>query len=163
DSTLVGMSYQLVDAGSVGGIPVDGGLFSLTIPLPPLDGEDVQLVLLARDSKDRERRVSVPFLVDDGAPNPRFAPGAGERGADARVTVDFGEAVSGTGVPAVLVPGGATGAYDSAHQRYVFSGLSNDTGYQITVDAGVVVDAFGNPNQPGVARFWTAAHPAQSG
>src|SRR6185295_3560357 len=29
DATLVGMSYQLVDAGVTGGIPVDGGLFSL--------------------------------------------------------------------------------------------------------------------------------------
>src|SRR5512147_1026770 len=63
DATLVGMSYQLVDAGTAGGVPVDGGLFSLTIPLPPLDGEDVQLVLLARDTQARERRVSVPFRV----------------------------------------------------------------------------------------------------
>src|SRR5215468_1125396 len=131
DSTLVGMSYQLVDAGSAGGVPVDGGLFSLTIPLPALDGEDVQLVLLARDSQDRERRVSVPFRVDDVAPRPRFAPGDGERGADVQLTVDFGEAVSGSGAPAALVPGGATGAYDSAHQRYVFSGLSHDTGYLV--------------------------------
>ena len=72
DSTLVGMSYQLVDAGTAGGIPVDGGLFALTIPLPALDGEDVQLVLVARDSQDRERRVAVPFRVDDVAPRPRF-------------------------------------------------------------------------------------------
>jgi len=163
DSTLVGMSYQLVDAGSAGGVPVDGGLFSLTIPLPALDGEDVQLVLLARDSQDRERRVSVPFRVDDVAPRPRFMPGDGERGADVQLTVDFGEVVSGTGAPAVLVPDGATGAYDSARQRYVLSGLSHDTGYLVTVDAGVVMDAFGNPNQGGAARFWTAAHPAQSG
>ena len=163
DSTLVGMSYQLVDAGSAGGVPVDGGLFSLTIPLPPLDGEDVQLVLLARDSQDRERRVSVPFRVDDVAPHPRFAPQDAERGADVQLTVDFGEPVTGTDAPAVLVPGGATGAYDSAHQRYVFSGLTHDTGYQVTVDAGVVLDAFGHPNEPGAARFWTAAHPAQSG
>src|SRR5689334_17689262 len=67
DATLVGMSYQLVDAGVAGGVPVDGGLFSLTIPLPPIDGQDVQLVLLARDSLSRERRVSVPFRVDDVA------------------------------------------------------------------------------------------------
>jgi len=163
DSTLEGMSYQLVDAGSAGFVPVDGGLFALTIPLPPLDGEDVQLVLLARDSLARERRVSVPFRVDDVAPHPQFAPGDGERGTDVQLTVDFGEVVSGTGAPAVLVPAGATGAYDSAHRRYVFSGLSHDVGYQVSVDAGVVLDAFGNPNQPGAARFWTAAHPAQSG
>jgi hypothetical protein len=163
DSTLEGMSYQLVDGGGAGGVPVDGGLFSLTIPLPPLDGQDVQLVLLARDSLARERRVSVPFRVDDVPPRPLFAPGDGERGADVQLTIDFGEAVTGTGAPAVLAPGGATGAYDSAHRRYVFSGLSHDTGYQVSVDAGVVLDALGNPNQPGVARFWTAAHPAQSG
>ena len=163
DATLVGMSFQLVDAGSAGTVPVDGGLFSLTLPLPPLDGENVQLVLLARDSQSREGRVSVPFRVDDVAPRPRFAPGDGERGADVQLTVDFGEAVSGTGAPALLVPGGATGAYDSARQRYVFSGLSHDTGYQVSVDAGVVLDAFGNPNQAGAARFWTAAHPTQSG
>src|SRR5262249_57421842 len=55
------------------------------------------------------------------------------------------------------------GAYDSTHQRFVFSGLSHDTGYQVTVDAGVVVDGLGNANLPSSARFWTAAHPAQSG
>jgi hypothetical protein len=163
DSTLQGMSYQLVDAGSAGSVPVDGGLFAVTVPLPPLDGEDVQLVLLARDSLGRERRVSVPFRVDDVAPRPRFAPGDGERGTDVQLTVDFGEVISGTGAPAVLAPSGATGAYDSTHQRYVFSGLTHDTAYQVTVDAGVVLDAFGNPNQSGAARFWTAAHPAQSG
>jgi hypothetical protein len=163
DSTLVGMSYQLVDAGSAGGIPVDGGLFALTVPLPVLDGEDVQLVLVARDSQDRERRVAVPLRVDDVAPRPRFSPADGERGADVQLTIDFGEAVTGTGSPAVLLPGGATGAYDSAHRRYVFIGLSHDTGYQVSVDGGVVVDALGNPNQPGTARFWTAARPAQTG
>jgi hypothetical protein len=162
-STLVGMSYQLVDAGSAGGVPVDGGLFSLTIPLPPLDWEDVQLVLLARDSQNRERRVAVPFRVDDVAPHPRFTPADGERGADPQLTVDFGEPVTGAGVPAVVVPGGATGTYDSAHQRYVFGGLSYDTGYRVDVDAGVVLDALGNPNQPATARFWTAARPAQTG
>ena len=72
DATLVGMSYQLVDAGVTGGIPVDGGLFSLLIPLPALDGEDVELVLLARDSQARERHVSVPLRVDDVPPRPRF-------------------------------------------------------------------------------------------
>jgi len=163
DSTLIGMSYQLVDAGTAGGVPVDGGLFSLSIPLPALDGQDVELVLLARDSLARERRVSVPFRVDDVAPRPLFAPGDGERGADVQLTIDFGETVTGTGAPAVLVPAGATGAYDSAHRRYIFSGLSHDTGYQVSVDAGVVVDALGNPSQSGIARFWTAAHPAQSG
>jgi len=163
DATLVGMSYELVDAGAAGGVAVDGGLFSLTIPLPALDGEDVELVLLARDSQDRERRVSVPFRVDDVAPGPRFAPGDGERGADVQLTVDFGEVVTGVGAPAVLVPAGATGGYDPAHRRYVFSGLGYATGYQVSVDAGVVVDSFGNPSQPGAARFWTAAHPSQSG
>ena len=163
DSTLVGMSYQLVDAGAVGGVPVDGGLFALTIPLPPLDGEDVQLVLVARDSQSRERHVAVPFRVDDVAPLPRFSPGEGQRGTDVQLTVDFGEAVEGTGAPAVLLPGGPTGAYDSAHRRYVFTGLTYATAYQVTVDAGVVLDAFGNPNQPGKARFWTAARPPQSG
>jgi hypothetical protein len=163
DSTLVGMSYQLVDAGTAGGIPVDGGLFALTVPLPALDGEDVQLVLVARDSQDRERRVAVPFRVDDVAPRPRFSPGDGERGADVQLTIDFGEAVTGTGAPAVLLPDGATGTYDSAHRRFVFVGLSHDTGYQVSVDGGVVVDAFGSPNQPGAARFWTAARPAQTG
>ncbi|HVP62350.1 MAG TPA: hypothetical protein VMT11_17460 [Myxococcaceae bacterium] len=163
DSTLVGMSYQIVDAGTAGGVPVDGGVFSLTVPLPPLDGEDVQLVLLARDSQNRERRVSVPFRVDDVLPHPRFSPADGERGADVQLTVDFGEPVTGAGAPAVLVPGGATGAYDSARQRYVLSGLSYDTGYRVDVDAGVVLDALGNPNQGGTARFWTAAHPAQTG
>jgi len=163
DATLVGMSYQLVDAGVTGGIPVDGGLFSLLIPLPALDGQDVQLVLLARDTQARERHVSVPLRVDDVPPRPRFTPGDGERGADVQLTVDFGEAVTGAGAPAVLAPGGATGGYDSEHRRYVFNGLSYATGYQVGVDAGVVFDALGNPNQPGAARFWTAAHPAQSG
>ena len=163
DSTLVGMSYQLVDAGTAGGVPVDGGLFSLTIPLPALDGEDVQLVLVARDSQDREHRVTVPFRVDDVAPRPRFSPDDGERGADVQLTVDFGEAVTGSAVPALLVPGGGTGTYDSAHRRFVYSGLSHDTGYEVSVDGGVVVDAFGNPNHPGAARFWTAARPAQTG
>lgn len=163
DATLVGMSYQLVDAGAAGGVPVDGGLFSLTIPLPPLDGEDVQLVLLARDSQSRERRVFVPFRVDDVAPLPRFSPGDGERGADVQLTVDFGEPVTGTGVPAVLLPAGPTGTYDSTHQRYVLTGLAYATGYRVSVDAGVVLDAFGNPNLAGAARFWTAARPAQSG
>ncbi|HUM13756.1 MAG TPA: hypothetical protein VLT82_22605 [Myxococcaceae bacterium] len=163
DATLVGMSYQLVDAGTAGGVPVDGGLFSLTVPLPPLDGEDVQLVLLARDSQARERRLAVPFRVDDVPPHPRFSPADGERGADVQLTVDFGEAVTGAGVPAVLVPGGPTGVYDSVHQRYVFGGLDHDTGYRVDVDAGVVLDALGNPNQAATARFWTAAHPAQTG
>ncbi len=163
DATLVGMSYQLVDAGTAGGVPVDGGLFSFTVPLPPLDGEDVQLVLLARDSQNRERRVAVPFRVDDVPPHPRFSPADGERGADVQLTVDFGETVTGAGVPAVLVPGGPTGVYDSAHRRYVFGGLDHDTGYRVDVDAGVVLDALGNPNQAATARFWTAAHPAQTG
>jgi len=163
DATLVGMSYQLVDAGVAGGVPVDGGLFSLTIPLPALDGQDVQLVLLARDSQSRERRVSVPFRVDDVAPLPRFSPGDAERGADVQLTVDFGEPVTGSAVPAVLLPAGPTGTYDSTRQRYVVTGLSYATGYRVSVDAGVVLDAFGNPNLPGTARFWTAAHPAQSG
>ena len=163
DATLVGMSYQLVDAGTAGGVPVDGGLFSLTIPLPALDGEDVQLVLLARDSQSRERRVAVPVRVDDVAPRPRFFPADGERGADVQLTVDFGEPVTGADVPAVLVPGGATGAFDSAHQRYILGGLSHDTGYRVDVDGGVVLDAIGNPNQPATARFWTAARPAQTG
>ena len=163
DSTLVGMSYQLVDAGISGGVPVDGGLFSLTVPLPPLDGADVQLVLLARDNQNRERRVAVPFLVDDVPPRPRFFPADGERGADVQLTVDFGEPVTGAGVPAVLVPGAPPGAYDSAHQRYVVGGLDHDTAYRVDVDAGVVLDALGNPNVPATARFWTAAHPAQTG
>ncbi len=163
DATLVGMSYQLVDAGVTGGIAVDGGLFSLLIPLPALDGEDVQLVLLARDSQARESHVSVPLRVDDVLPRPRFAPADGERGADVQLTIDFGEAVTGAGAPAVLVPGGATGGYDSEHRRYVFNGLVYATGYQVGVDAGVVFDGLGNPNQAGSARFWTAARPAQSG
>jgi hypothetical protein len=163
DATLVGMSYQLVDAGASGGIQVDGGLFSLVIPLPALDGEAVELVLLARDSQDRERQVSVPFRVDDVPPSPRFAPADAERGADTQLTVDFGEAVTGAAVPAVLLPGGATGAYDAEHRRYVFNGLNYATAYQVSVDAGVVFDALGNPNRPGAGRFWTAAHPAQSG
>jgi hypothetical protein len=163
DATLVGMSYQLVDAGTAGGVPVDGGLFSLTIPLPPLDGQDVQLVLLARDSQSRERRVTVPFRVDDVAPLPRFSPGDGERGADVQLTVDFGEPVTGSALPAVLVPAGPTGTYDSTRQHYVVTGLAYATGYRVSVDAGVVFDAFGNPGLPGAARFWTAAHPAQSG
>jgi len=163
DATLVGMSYQLVDAGAAGSVPVDGGLFGVTLPLPPLDGVDLQLVLLARDSQARERRVTVPFRVDDVLPRPRFSPADGERGADVQLTLDFGEPVSGAGIPAVLEPGGAPGAYDSTRQRFVFTGLSHDTGYRVGVDAGVVADAFGNPNLPASARFWTAAHPAQSG
>jgi hypothetical protein len=163
DATLMGVSYQLVDSGAAGAIPVDGGLFSLVIPLPAIDGEDVELVLLARDSQDRERRVSVPFRVDDVPPSPRFAPAEGERGADIQLTVDFGEVVTGAAEPAVLVPGGATGAYDSEHRRFVFNGLGYATGYQVSVDAGVVFDALGNPNQAGSARFWTSARPAQSG
>ena len=90
-------------------------------------------------------------------------PATGERGSDVQLTVDFGEVVTGPGAPAVLVPAGATGGYDSEHRRYVFSGLGYATGYQVSVEAGVVVDSFGNPNQPGAARFWTGARPAQSG
>ncbi len=163
DATLVGMSYQLLDAGGAGAVPVDGGLFSLTVPLPPLNGQDVQLVLLARDSRSRERRFSVPFFLDDVAPHPTFSPADGDRGADIQLTVDFGEPVSGASVPGVLLPTGATGAYDSTRQRFVFSGLSHNTGYRVGVDGGLVLDALGTPNVPGSARFWTAAHPAQSG
>lgn len=163
DATLAGMSYQLVDAGVAGGVPVDGGLFSLTIPLPPLDGVDVQLLLLARDSQNRERRVSVPLRVDDVPPRPGFSPGDGERGTDVQLTVDFGEPVTGAAVPAVLVPGGASGDYDATRRRFVFTGLKSDTGYRVSVDAGLVLDALGNPNLPAGARFWTAARPAQSG
>jgi len=162
DATLVGMSYQLVDAGAAGGIPVDGGLFAVTLPLPPLDGVDAQLVLLARDSRARERRVAVPLHVDDVAPRPRFSPVDGERGADVQLTVDFGEPVTGASAPVVLVPGGPTGSWDSRGQRFVLGGLSHDTGYSVGVDGGVVADALGNPNLAGSARFWTAAHPAQT-
>src|SRR5215472_4995068 len=163
DATLVGMSYQLVDAGVAGGIPVDAGLFAVPLALPALDGEDVQLLLLARDSQNRERHVSVPLRVDDVLPHPRFFPGDGERGADVQLTIDFGEPVSGGGAPAVLLPGGPTGGYDPSRRQFVFTGLGHDTGYRVTVDAGVVVDAFGNPNLSASARFWTAARPAQSG
>jgi hypothetical protein len=163
DATLAGMSYQLGDAGAAGEIPVDGGLFALTIPVPPLDGVDVHLVLRARDSQNREGRLAVPLRVDDVAPRPRFSPLDGERGTDVQLTIDFGEVVTGAPVPAVLLPGGPTGAYDPTHQRYVFSGLSHDTGYQVSVDAGMVLDTIGNPNLPSSARFWTAAHPAPSG
>jgi hypothetical protein len=163
DSTLVGMSYQVLDAGTAGGIPVDGGLFLVTIPLPALDGVDVQLLLVARDSQNRERRTSVPFRVDTVLPHPRFTPGDGDRGADVQLTIDFGEPVTGGAVPAVLLPGGATGAYDSSRRRFVFSGLGHDTAYRVSVDAGAVVDDLGNPNLPASARFWTAARPPQSG
>lgn len=163
DATLAGMSYQLVDAGSAGSVPVDGGLFSLTVPLPALNGRDVQLVLLARDSQSRERRLAVPLFVDDVPPRPTFSPADGERGADVQLTVDFGEPVTGASVPAVLLPSGATGAYDSTRQRFVFSGLTHDTGYRVSVDAGLVLDGLGTANLAGAARFWTAAHPAQSG
>jgi len=163
DATLVGMSYQLVDAGVAGGIPVDAGLFAVPLALPALDGEDLQLLLLARDSQNRERHVSVPLRVDDVPPYPRFSPGDGDRGADVQLTVDFGETVDGADAPAVLLPGGPTGAYDPSRRRFVFTGLGHDTGYRVSVDAGVVVDALGNPNVPAAARFWTAARPAQSG
>src|SRR5215831_19858846 len=112
DATLVGMSYQLVDAGVAGGVPVDGGLFAVTLALPAMDGEDVQLLLLARDSQNRERHVSVPLRVDDVPPYPRFSPGDGDRGADVQLTVDFGETVDGADAPAVLLPGSPTGEYD---------------------------------------------------
>ena len=163
DATLAGMSYQVVDAGSAGAVSVDGGLFSLTVPLPPINGQDVQLFLLARDTRNRERSVSVPLFLDDVAPRPTFLPGEGERGADVQLTVDFGEPVSGASVPAVLLPAGATGAYDATRQRFVFSGLAYDTGYRVGVDGGSVLDGLGTPNLPGSARFWTAAHPAQTG
>lgn len=162
DATLVGMSYALADAGSAGAVPVDGGLFALTVPLPPINGQGVQLVLLARDTRNRERRVSVPFFLDDVAPRPSFLPGHGERGADVQLTVDFGESVTGASAPAVLQPAGATGVFDATRQRFVFSGLAYDTSYRVGVDAGVVLDGLGTPNLPGLAQFWTAAHPAQS-
>ena len=163
DAALVGMSYQLADAGSAGAIPVDRGLFSLTLPLPAINGQAVQLVLLARDSLSRERRVSVPFFLDDVAPRPMFSPADGERGADVQLTIDFGEPVTGASVPAVLLPSGATGAYDSTRRRFVYSGLSHDTVYRVAVDGGLVLDSLGSPNLAGAARFWTAAHPAASG
>src|SRR5262249_25427010 len=140
-----------------------GGVFALTIPVPAIDGADVQLVLRARDSQNREGRLAVPLRVDDVAPRPRFSPLDGARGTDVQVTIDFREAVPGAAAPPRPPPGGPTGAYDSTHQRFVFTGLSHDTGYQVTVDAGVVLDALGNPNLPSSARFWTAAHPAQNG
>ena len=163
DATLVGVSYQLTDAGVAGGVPVDAGVFAVDVPLPPLDGVDTELVLLARDSQSRERRVSVPVRVDDVPPNPRFSPAEGERGADVQLTIDFGEAVTGPAVPAVLTPGGAAGSYDAEHRRFVVGGLLYDTGYRVTVDAGVVLDAFGHPNLPAESRFWTGAHPARTG
>ncbi len=153
DSTLVGMSYALADAGSAGTVPVDGGLFALTVPLPPINGQDVQLVLLARDTRNRERRVSVPFFLDDVAPRPIFLPGDGERGADVQLTVDFGESVTGASVPAVLLPSGATGVFDATHRRYVFSGLAYDTCYQVGVDASLVLDGLGTPNLPGIGSL----------
>jgi len=148
DAILVGMSYQLVDAGVAGGVPVDGGLFAVTLTLPPLDGEDVQLLLLARDSQNRERHLSILLRVDDVLPHPRFFPGDGERGADVQLTIDFGEPVTGSGAPAVLLPGGPTGAYDPSRRQFVFTGLGHDTGYRVIVDAGAVADALGNPNLP---------------
>src|SRR5262249_44891510 len=55
DSTLVDMSFQLVDAGVAGPVFVDGGVFAADVPLPPIDGQSLALVLIALDNLARER------------------------------------------------------------------------------------------------------------
>jgi hypothetical protein len=162
-STLVGMSYALGDGGVAGGIAVDGGLFAFTVVLPPLNAVDTSLVLLARDTEQRERRLSVPLRVDDVPPSPQFDPADGERGTDNQLTVDFGEVVSGAATPVVLNPPASAGAFDSSGRRYTVSGLSYDTGYVVNVDAELVTDGIGNPNLGGSARFWTSAKPPTTG
>lgn len=162
-STLVGMSYAVGDGGVAGGIAVDGGLFAFTVPLPPLNAMDTSLVLLARDTEQRERRLAVPLWVDDVPPFPQFDPADGNRGTDNQLTVDFGEVVSGASTPVVLNPPSAAGAFDSSGRRYTVSGLAYDTGYAVSVDAALVTDGIGNPNLAGSARFWTAAKPPTTG
>jgi hypothetical protein len=162
-STLVGMSYALGDGGVAGGVAVDGGLFAFTVPLPPLNAVDTSLVLLARDTEQRERRLLVPLWVDDVPPNPQFEPADGDRGTDNQLTVDFGEMVSGAPAPVLLNPPALGGAFDSAGRRYTVSGLAYDTGYTVSVDAALVTDGIGNPNLGGSARFWTAAKPPTTG
>jgi hypothetical protein len=162
-STLVGMSYAISDGGVAGGIAVDGGLFAVTVPLPPLNAVETSLVLLARDTEQRERRVSVPLWVDDVPPTPQFDPADGDRGTDNQLIVDFGEVVSGAPAPVVLNPPAGAGAFDSSGRRYTVSGLAYDTGYTVSVDAALVTDAIGNPNLGGSARFWTSAKPPTTG
>jgi hypothetical protein len=162
-STLVGMSYALGDGGVAGGIAVDGGLFAFTVPLPPLNALDTSLVLLARDTEQREGRVSVPLWVDDVPPTPVFDPADGDRGTDNQLTVDFGEMVSGAPTPVVLNPPVPTGAFHSSGRRYTVSGLAHDTGYTVSVGAALVTDGIGNPNLGGSSRFWTAAKPPTAG
>jgi hypothetical protein len=163
DSTLVDMSFQLVDAGIAGPVSLDGGVFAADIPLPPIDGQALGLVLIARDNLGREGRRSVPLFVDGVAPRPRFNPPDGARGTDTELEVDFGELVAGALMPVASTPPIAGGAFDAESRRFRVSGLEHDTGYRMTVDPGVVTDRLGNPNLGATVRFWTAARPARSG
>ena len=163
DSTLVDMSFQLVDAGVAGPVSVDGGVFAVDIPLPPIDGRSLALVLVARDSLGRQGRRSVPLFVDGVAPRPRFEPTDGARGTDTAVEIDFGEPVNGALVPVASSPPLSGGSFDSEGRRFRLSGLQHDTGYRMTIDPGAVTDRLANPNLGATVRFWTAARPARSG
>src|SRR5215813_7727255 len=162
-ASLVGMSFQLVDAGLAGPVAEDGGVFSADVPLPPIDGQSVALVVIARDSLGREGRRSVPLFVDRVPPRPSFDPDDGARGTDTELLLDFGEPVSGAFVPLTSTPAIAGGSFDGEGRRFRASGLQHDTGYRMTVDPGVVTDRLGNPNLGATARFWTAAKPARTG
>jgi hypothetical protein len=163
DASLVGMSFQLVDAGLAGPVAVDGGVFSADVPLPPIDGQQLALILIARDTVGREGRRAVPLFVDGVAPRPRFDPQNEARGTDTELVLDFGEPVSGALVPVASSPPLAGGAFDADGRRFRASGLQHDTGYRMTVDPGVVTDRLGNSNFGATVRFWTAARPARSG
>jgi hypothetical protein len=162
-ASLVGMSFQLVDAGLAGPVEVDAGVFSADVPLPPIDGQDVALILTARDTLGREGRRSVPLHLDGVAPRPRFDPPDQARGTENALELDFGEPVTGAMVPLSSTPPVTGGSFDAEGRRFRVTGLQHDTAYRMTVGPGVVTDPLGNPNFGATVQFWTAAHPARSG
>jgi len=156
------LSGGLPDGGWLA-LVVDGGAFAAALPVPILDGGVYSIRVRAVDTADRVGEAVVPVQLDQVSPAGVLLPGNGARGTEPTVRVVFDEEVLPAGGDPVIhfSPDGGTGRVTST--GYEVSGLAHLTTYSAQVEAGAVVDRFGNPSKAvGPVVFTTGASPPAS-
>jgi hypothetical protein len=144
-------------------LALDGGAFDTELGVPVLDGGSYRVQVRAVDTADCVGVSGVDVRLDQVAPTGSLTPAHGARGTEATVRLLFDEAVfpAGTGPVIHLSPDAGTGRFLAG--GYEVAGLDDLTTYSARVEAGAMVDGFGNPSAAiGPVVFTTGASPPRA-
>jgi hypothetical protein len=134
---------------------------SAAIETSDLDDPTTYTVTVWASDGANDTEVSRTFQVDRVPPSMSFDRATGQRLTPTSITATISEPVTvhepvlelSPSAPAPVVSGNS----------YTVTGLEHDEVYTVTVAAGAMVDAFGNPNEEATVRFHTMPKSVSSG